>query len=91
MPQKKRPRRRRSPHEGSSRRRCGEDGASLSGSLVESDGSSSSSTTSGAPLSESLDQPSDTRSSSKYESRIPSPQVHGRTRRQRMRWRFSRI
>ncbi|XP_048566347.1 uncharacterized protein LOC125546228 [Triticum urartu] len=69
MPQKKRPRRRRSPREGSSRRRRGEDGAWLSGSLVESDGSSSS--TSGAPLPESLDEPSesDTRSSRKYESR----------------------
>ncbi|VAH85986.1 unnamed protein product [Triticum turgidum subsp. durum] len=69
MPQKKRPHRRRYPHEGSSRRRRGEDGASLSGSLVESDGRSSSSTTSGAPLPESLDQPSYTRPAREYESR----------------------
>uniref|UniRef100_A0A8R7U2R3 Uncharacterized protein n=1 Tax=Triticum urartu TaxID=4572 RepID=A0A8R7U2R3_TRIUA len=62
MPQKKRPRRRRSPREGSSRRRRGEDGAWLSGSLVESDGSSSSTP-------ESLAQPSDTRPARKYESR----------------------
>ncbi|KAF7033691.1 hypothetical protein CFC21_044777 [Triticum aestivum] len=68
MPQKRRRRpRRRSPREGSSRRLRGEDGASLSGSLVESDGSSSSSSpSSGSP---SLDDPSDTRSSRRYESR----------------------
>ncbi|XP_037410615.1 uncharacterized protein LOC119273613 [Triticum dicoccoides] len=66
MPQKKRLRRRSSPREGSSRRRRGEDGASLSGSLVESD---SSSMTSGAPLPESLAQPSYTRPARKYESR----------------------
>ncbi|KAF7040625.1 hypothetical protein CFC21_050519 [Triticum aestivum] len=69
MPQKKRPRRRRSPPEGSSRRRRGVDGASLSGSLVESDGSSSSSTSSGARAPESLAQPSYTRPARKYESR----------------------
>ena len=70
MPQKKRPRRRRSPREGSSRRRRGEDGASLSGSLGQSDGSSSSSgASSGARAPESLSQPSDTRPARKYESR----------------------
>ncbi|KAM3355076.1 hypothetical protein ACQJBY_025700 [Aegilops geniculata] len=68
MRQNKRPRRRRSPPEGSSRRRRGEDGASLSGSLVESDGSSSS-TSSGARAPESLAQPSDTRPAREYESR----------------------
>ncbi|XBI22771.1 hypothetical protein VPH35_063755 [Triticum aestivum] len=68
MPQKKRLRRRSSPREGSSRRRRGEDGASLSGSQVESDGTTSS-TTSGAPLSESLDEPSDARPAREYESR----------------------
>ncbi|VAH69832.1 unnamed protein product [Triticum turgidum subsp. durum] len=66
MPQKKRLRRRSSPREGSSRRRRGEDGASLSGSLVESD---SRSMTSSAPLPESLAQPSYTRPARKYESR----------------------
>ncbi|KAF7026321.1 hypothetical protein CFC21_038436 [Triticum aestivum] len=45
-PQKRRRRRRRSPREGPSRRRRGEEGASLSGSLVELDISS---TTSSAP------------------------------------------
>ncbi|XP_037417077.1 uncharacterized protein LOC119280276 [Triticum dicoccoides] len=54
MPQKRRRRRRRSPREGPSRRRRGEVGASLSGSLVELE---SSSTTSSAPPSGSLDEP----------------------------------
>ncbi|XBI33177.1 hypothetical protein VPH35_056538 [Triticum aestivum] len=54
MPQKRRRRRRRSPREGPSLRRRGEEGASLSESLVQSD---SSSTTSSAPPSGSLGEP----------------------------------
>ncbi|XP_020159733.1 uncharacterized protein [Aegilops tauschii subsp. strangulata] len=72
MTQKKCRLRRRSPREGSSRRRRGEEGASLSGSHVESD---SSSTTSSAQPSGSLDEPAGRTSSAPPSGSLDEPPV----------------